>query len=111
MKMTNKKCAKCGISKEISLFYYQKTGKDGLLSTCKACSKLYKSENADRMKVWRKTYTKAHSTQIREYMKIYYLKNKESIKKKVALYKENYPERVKEYNRKANIKFGLKKNN
>ena len=52
--MESKKCTKCGEVKELGEYYKQKTGKSGLLASCKTCSnvyqKIWKAKNLDKNK-------------------------------------------------------------
>jgi hypothetical protein len=65
---TTKKCSKCNEEKEFGEFNKQKTSKYGLTSNCKIC--------------------------IKEYKKIYYQNNSDTIRKKTASYYENNKEKA-----------------
>lgn len=53
-----KRCSKCNIEKELTEFYKNKGGKDGLRSNCKSCenerSKKYFKQNRGRVNEWRR---------------------------------------------------------
>ena len=53
-----KKCTKCKITKDFSLFYNQKQRKDGKQSNCKACrhatNNEYRKRNPEKYKKWNK---------------------------------------------------------
>ena len=49
-----KKCSKCKVEKDESLFHMNKSGKYGLAHYCKSCTKEYSNEPT--RKEWRKKY-------------------------------------------------------
>jgi hypothetical protein len=77
-----KKCCKCGLSKDLKSFSKNKKKKDGYNSTCKECHSKYRKEH--------------------------YKINKETVLKQVIKYKEDNPEKyiTKFANRKPNKKAG-----
>lgn len=106
-------CTKCKEEKDFNVFYKNKSTKDGLGSHCKSCRKEYdiinKDKIADYQKQWNKTnddYKKqwyednkevlktrptvqqneAQKEHKSEYMKIYYLNNKDNINKLAVEY-------------------------
>src|SRR4051812_43733685 len=80
-----KTCSKCQEAKDESEFYPRKTAKDGLVSHCKDCKKLY----ADRTKKQKQAFDKT-----------YYLKNKERIDSQAIAYYWNNKQERQEYQRK-----------
>ena len=89
-----KKCSKCEIEKESIDFYKKKTMKDGLRSECKECTKLYQSENKDRINEYRSSYNK--SDRYKELSKIRYTNNKDHILDKNKEYRERNKEVISE---------------
>lgn len=111
-----KVCTKCGIEKELSEFYKDKSMKDGFISSCKVCRnkylknyrttdnykkyyalnnddrRLYKKEyyktNVDEIKIKQSVRNKSNSTKIREYKLNYYKTNKKNILYKSKQYKK-----------------------
>jgi len=65
--MKTKTCSKCSNTLAVSMFYKNKTMKDGLMSTCKTCDNLRRRERAlanpeyenARSKAWRKANPEA----------------------------------------------------
>lgn len=72
-------CIKCGIEKDISLFDKRKTSKDGYRNDCKDCFREYR-------RIW----------SVKNYKK-----NKEILKEKAKIWRQNNPDKVKEQNRKS----------
>ena len=77
-----KKCNKCNIEKDITLFNKKKNAKDGLNYSCKECVKQYS-----------KTYYEDN----KENYKNYYIENKNDIKENIKKYKINNKEYYKNY--------------
>lgn len=72
-------CIKCEIEKDINLFNKRKTSKDGYRNDCKDCGREYR-------KIWG--------------MKKYE-ENKEMMREKAKIWRQNNPDKVKERNRKS----------
>lgn len=55
--MSDKKCGKCGVLKDVGEFYFHNKVKGTLQSQCKACSRLaskqWADDNKDKTKAWR----------------------------------------------------------
>lgn len=68
---TSKKCKKCGLDKNLTEFRNQSSTKDKKKSYCIECDDKYNKEHYEKNKEWRKL--------------------------KAALWNENNPEKVKEY--------------
>jgi len=62
--MPNKTCTKCGIEKDVSEFYKNKTHKDGLRSQCKQCMRGYYYENREEVLEYAKKYQKNRKKKI-----------------------------------------------
>ena len=94
-----KKCNKCLVEKEISLF--PKTG-----AKCKECVAKYKKEyaliNKNKIKDYRKIYYEDNKQKITESKKVYYENNKEKILSKVKEYSINNIDKIKDYKDKYN---------
>lgn len=89
-------CTKC--KKDISLdnFHKKPDLKDGLHSWCKSCRSIH--VNKDMKREYHKKYRTTKKTELAEYKRIYYLNNKEKIKKYYLANVDN----IKNY-RKKNI--------
>lgn len=74
--ISQKKCNKCYIVKDLDLFNRDKSSKDGRRSNCKECSKLYRENNRDHIKEYRE-------------------RNKDRIKKQIDLWVLNNIEKLK----------------
>ena len=82
MDSIKKFCSKCGVEKELCYFYKDKTGKFGVRSNCKECHiKKIKSYpiQVDKKKEYMKEYVKKNIINIKEYRRLYYLKNKNKL--------------------------------
>jgi hypothetical protein len=91
--MQIKICSKCGIEKELSEFYKNKTCRFGVQSICKLCNKKYQIENQEAIKKQQKIYRDSHKQEIREWR----AKNILTIKERVKQYNEKHKEERKEY--------------
>ena len=84
--MEKKKCNKCGVEKDVTLFRKRKTSKDGLRNECKDCSHLvykkYSEKNSERLKEKKKQYNLLNSDKIKKRNKDYRLKNLETLRNK-----------------------------
>lgn len=85
--MKTKTCTKCGIEKELSNFYKNCDSKDGFMSQCKDCFKIYVNINKDRIYKKQKDYKKSNEKHVKEYFRNYRLKNKRILALKA---KSNY---------------------
>lgn len=102
-----KKCTKCGIEKEVEMFYKNSRKKDGLFSCCKDCNKEhrkeYDKEYRDRpeVKEHRKEYHK-------KYHKEYYSRPETKERRKEYYsktdVKEHRKDYLKEYNGRPEVK-------
>lgn len=84
--MEKKKCNKCEIEKDVTLFRKRKTSKDGLRNECKDCSyivyKKHSEKNSERLKERRKRYNLLNSDNIKRRNRDYRLKNLETLREK-----------------------------
>lgn len=94
----NKICIKCHIKKEESEFYTSKKGKLGLQSRCKKCSSYYG-------KIWRLK----HKERLAKKLKIYREKNKKRIAKQRIKYREQNKEKIDKYNHKHYLRYKNRK--
>ena len=85
-----KTCSNCKIEKPFEQFGKDKYKKDGLLSRCKECVKIYREENKEAIKKYReenkeaiKKYREENKEKISEQQKKYKKENKEAIKKRL----------------------------
>lgn len=75
-----KVCSKCQVEKSVNEFFKDKSGKNGLRASCRACNKRYREENAEKIKDRNKAYLIANSEKIKASKKAYYIANPERIK-------------------------------
>lgn len=87
-----KKCPKCLLEKDESLFSKAKKEKDGLFHSCKACQKIY-----------RDNYNKINAEKHSLYMKEHYVTKKDQY----AAYREKHRERQRGYSLKRNYGISL----
>ena len=80
-----KTCTKCGIEKDISEFYKQKSGKHGYRAECKECIKQYTKDNREKIALRNKNY---------------YINNKEVILLQNKKWRSNNIEKLVVYNKK-----------
>ncbi len=67
--METKVCTKCGIEKPLSDYARDNRAKLGFQFRCKACNKLYKEKNKEKISKRMKIYTAENKERIREYKK------------------------------------------
>jgi hypothetical protein len=102
-----KKCSRCLEVKELTEFNKRSISKDGLQSKCKACSKIYRLENAEHLQQYKKLYReaypeyqkeyyKANYDRLKEYRKQYYHNNVEAISEQRKPYHKQYRESLKD---------------
>ena len=103
--VNTKKCTKCGIEKELTEFYKDKSKKDGVKTQCKVCCSEAKREYRQRpdvrehSKQRNKEYYSQNRTEIRQRQKEHYQKNREAILKQQKEYEQRpeNKERIKQY--------------
>lgn len=76
-----KKCSKCNVEMDLSLFNKDKSSKDGHRSNCKFCSKIYREKNKELIKEYREKN--------KEKMKLYFKNRKYNSEKKLEYYNLN----------------------
>jgi hypothetical protein len=85
-KVINKSCVKCKEVKEVEEFVKDRTRKDGLCRTCKACNKVrsdsYREKNADKIKAKAAQITPEQKAHKKEVMRKWKLENKEILNAK-----------------------------
>lgn len=81
-----KKCIKCELEKDITLFYANKKAKDGKDGYCKECrsiiAKEYERNNKDKRVKYQKSYIERNKEKVNKRANEYYHKNKEKIRSK-----------------------------
>lgn len=116
-----KTCKKCNLEKELSLFYKNKSTKDGLNCYCKSCFKEIRKEsyvknkentlltckkwynnNRDKMITYQKQYIEENKGKIINQRKEYRLNNKEKLNKIRYEYYIKNKEYYNQYNKKYN---------
>ena len=119
-----KKCSKCNENKPITEFYKRKENKDGYHGVCKICYDLrinnynkqnrekrletcikYNNKNKDKQKQYYlinkdriKARNEINKNERLNYSKQYYEKNKEKILIKIKEYRKNNKDNIKQYN-------------
>lgn len=96
--MTDKLCRHCGETKLFSEFHKQAKAHDGVQSRCKPCDKVFHA----------KRYLKDRD-KIKEQTKAYRDTNKDALQAKQNEWKQRNPEKVRAYQRRANLRknFGI----
>ena len=86
-----KRCTKCGVEKDISEFWKEKTHKDGRRSWCKDCDrekgKRWRKLNPKRKRELHKNWRTKNKIKLTKKKKIFYQKNKDKI---LAQKKDHY---------------------
>jgi hypothetical protein len=96
-----KKCSKCGIEKDSSDFHKNKRSADGLQGWCSACmksyGKRYHHENREKISTRKRVYTIKNKSRIAKRMKLYNQtqRGKEVIHECTKRYVQNHPEKRK----------------
>lgn len=112
-----KKCGKCKLEKDENDFHKNKAKTDGCATECKDCKKRldikYREENRDYYLNYLRSYREENKNELDAKKKVYisqnkekhqtrihkwYLKNQDSIKARVSLYKKEHPEQYQMYN-------------
>jgi len=91
-------CNKCKTNKHISCFHKSKAQKDGLVSVCKSCKKIYKHKwdikNKEKMKTYFKEYRIKNLDKKRQSDKEYYKNNKDRLLSYRSIWAKNNRERI-----------------
>lgn len=100
-----KRCRRCSIEKELSLYYKHKYHKDGHEQICKECrscqtKKFRKNDPTyrERHNLQAKKYRKDNKEKVKESKKLYYINNSESVKQYMKKYfsvEENKKRKIK----------------
>lgn len=85
--METKKCNKCLLDLDKSMFTKNSNTKDGLMTRCKSCIKEFNEKNKEKKKEYDKIYSQKNKEKLKEQRKIYY-----------PTIKERYKDYFKEYN-------------
>ena len=101
-----KKCGQCNVNKDESEFYKYASGR--CMSACKDCKKAYASRyrkdkpdvNRQAVRKWSAENPEHH----RECMKQWYEKNRDYALAKKKEYRDQNPEKCREYNKRAKVK-------
>ena len=89
-----KKCNKCGIEKDESVFNKDKKYKDGSTIWCKECIKQYYKENKEKIVAKAKIYNEENKEKKAVNQKQWKTKNKEKIAAKAKIYYEENKEKI-----------------
>lgn len=93
--MKIKKCNKCGSEKELKEFYNDKNSKDGVVSHCMECQKIYSKE-----------YREKNKETLKKKKKEYYHKNRDKLQRKSKAWRKRhygYINKIKKRNYETNI--------
>jgi hypothetical protein len=90
-----KKCVKCRVEQDNSMFTKNKNTKDGLCPTCKICAKIYRLENRQYMIQYRKENKEAIAQITKQYKTV----NKENIIAYKKQYSKENKAAIAEYNK------------
>jgi len=98
--LTEKRCTKCGLKKELIAFPRNKSRKDGLDGWCKAChlenAKQWALKNKDRRREYLEKYNIENAQHIKEKTKQWRIENKEHRNKTERRWRKENPEKAKE---------------
>jgi len=94
--MGEKKCASCGLIKNLSEFHKNKTKSDGLQDTCKICRRIKSQLNRDKRSEYRKEWYRKNSEHIKKMENDRYHSKKDQLNKlRREIYKEDIEYRKK----------------
>jgi hypothetical protein len=95
-------CTKCKENKNLSEFYKQKNGKDGVRADCKACIKVYSANRysmaPEKINAKNRAWQKANREKVKINRALYYEANSEELKAKSASWRDGNLEKVKSTN-------------
>jgi 5-methylcytosine-specific restriction endonuclease McrA len=97
-----KTCSKCGVAQAFSHFHINKTGRDGLKSTCKTCSNAtslaWREKNVDRVAKNKAAYHQANRTTLLSKSAQWRAANPERVLQQIAAWRLANPEKIKAAN-------------
>ncbi len=99
-KCSNENCYMAGELQSFENFSKNKTRKDGLQNTCKACAKIYRNSNTQDLSEYKKQWYLDHKEEILQDRKEYRLNNKDKISERNQKNKAKRAKYQKEYNTK-----------
>lgn len=113
MSLTEKRCPKCGITKQVADYHKNAARHDGLAAYCKPCKKANRSDyrrqnpdlyrekrrldylkNKDREQAANSAWAKANREQVNQYSKLWRAKNPEKASLAYKTYAQRNPEKV-----------------
>jgi transposase-like protein len=111
-----KYCSKCDKTQPIEQFCKTKRSIDGHSWTCKTCVKEYQLANKEKLKAYQKEYQLQYKVEHKEELNAYARNwqktvGKEKHQANVKRWRDEHPEKVKEYVRISNERAKLKKQN
>jgi len=95
-----KTCSKCNLELHLEQFNKYKKSKDGHRPQCKACDKIYRKENKQKISEQNKKYREDHKQKISEQNKKYREEHKQKISEYGKKYNEEHREEKREYSKK-----------
>lgn len=95
--MATKQCSKCGEEKILSEFSKNKSTKDGHLTKCKCCEKLYRKDNYENIAARMKTYYSDNRKYLCDVQKTYYATNRDVVIVQHATYRKSNRARTNTY--------------
>ena len=100
-----KLCTKCGIAKELVLFYKSHLTPDGLKAWCKKCSSEYSKIYKQKNKKWIQQYRKDHAEHQKEYNKQYRKEHTIERKQYNTRYREEKSDIIKKNSRQIKYRY------
>ena len=101
-----KKCSRCEQYKDISDFSKDSNSKTGLLAACKECDSVFYQNNKDRIKNRVKEYREKNKETTKERGKVFYENNKDRIISNIKVWRAKNLDKTRSYEktwRKANL--------
>jgi len=94
-----KPCSKCKIEKDSTQFDKDKRAKSGLSSQCKDCIKEYVLKNKEKIRIRQREWRENNKEKLTKDKKDYYEENKEVISVKSKIYRDATKEQKAEYDK------------
>lgn len=96
---TLKRCSKCGEWKSPDLFSKDRSRKDGLNVHCKACNAIYRAQNADSIREFKRRWEAENRERLREHKRNYDEANREKVRDRQRRYRADNLETIREQKR------------
>lgn len=96
---TLKRCTKCGEWKPRDHFSNDRSRKDGLNRHCKACNAVYRAQNADSIREYKRQWEIENRERLREHKRNYDEANREKVRDRQRRYRADNSESIREQKR------------